>query len=91
VLVASEETNESLSTWPRAAAAQQSSEREGSEQARDRMRREEGCSGRKGKQVMHRRWKKKTHGLLVGRFFSFVENFFFKFFFLSLLIFYYSC
>jgi hypothetical protein len=35
--------------------------------------------------------EKKTHGLLVGRFFSFVENFFFKFFFLSLLIFYYSC
>jgi len=75
VLVAGEETNESLSNWPRAAAAQQSSESErvASERERDRTRREEACSRRKGKQVMHRR-RKKTHGLLVGRFFSFFEN-----------------
>ena len=35
-------------------------------------------SGRKGKLVMHRRRKKKTHGLLVGRFsVSLKKNFIF--------------
>ena len=56
MLVAGEETNESLSNWPRAAAAQQSSESE--RVARERQNRggKRGCrhaaDGRGGMQVM---------------------------------------
>ena len=62
MLVAGEETKESLSTWPRAAAAQQSSESE-------RVARERDAGGKKvGSGRREADGGKKTHGLLVGRF-----------------------
>jgi hypothetical protein len=81
VLVDGEETRESLSTWPRAAAAQQSSESESREREREREEAEEGRGGRDAADdgrllYIHQRRKKKTHGLLVGRFFSFSEALF---------------
>ena len=84
VLVAGEETKESLSTWPRAAAAQQSSERVGRQRERENeegrgMQRTEGEAD----------GEKKNARASCGPFFSFFENLCF-FFFLSLLIFY-SC
>jgi hypothetical protein len=94
VLVAGEETKESLSTWPRAAAAQQSSESE-------RVARERDAGGKKvGSGRREADGGKKTHGLLVGRFsVSLKICVFFLFFFFSLLFFlfflsrsiFYSC
>jgi hypothetical protein len=98
VLVAGEETNESLSTctWLRAAAAHQSSESErgarqteraGKKNAAD-LRTEGECAG-----CIDGEKKKKTHGLSCGPGFfshSFFEKFFFYlFFFLSLLIYFF--
>ena len=96
MLVAGEETKESLSTWARAAAAaqQSSSEREGSERETGGGKEEE-VSGRKGSRRKGKQTaKKKTHGPLVGRFSVSLKicvflSLPFKFlFFLSLLIFY---
>ena len=71
MLVAGEEANESLSTWPRAAAARQSPESERVASERDRTRREEGCrsSGRKGKQASTA--EKKNARASCGPFFQF--------------------
>ena len=72
MLVAGEETNESLSTWPRAAAAQQSSDSERVARERDERGAKRGCSGRKGgMQVMHRRRKKNARAS-CGPFFQFL-------------------
>ena len=96
MLVAGEETNESLSTWPRAAAAQQSSEsergsserenEEGREPERERGLEEGGGMQRTegGNAGYASTAEKKTHGLLVGRFPGFFENLCFFLIFLSL-------
>ena len=69
----------SLSTWPRAAAAQQSfeSERETNEEGR-------GDAADGGNAGYASTAGKKTHGLLVGRFPGFFENLCFFLIFLSL-------
>jgi hypothetical protein len=93
VLVAGEETNESLSTctWLRAAAAHQSSESERGPRETDRTSREEECSGRKGNaQVASTaRRKKKTRGLSCGPVFfphSFFELFIYLFIYLFIFL-----
>jgi hypothetical protein len=94
VLVAGEEAKESLSTWPRAAAAAQQSsgrERVARERQKEGGRKEEGSGQRKHVDGGQKKNNARRHGLLVGRFFSFFENLcFFIFSFLFLLIFY-SC
>ena len=74
MLVAGEGTNENLSTWPRAAAAQQSSESERVARERERRTRsEEGMQRTErgnGMQVMHRRREKKNARASCGPFFS---------------------
>ena len=86
MLVAGEETNESLSTWPRAAAAQQSSEREGSERERETERggKRHAVDGR-GSRLCIDGGKKRTGFLWAVFSVSLRISFFF---FLSLLIFY---
>jgi len=89
VLVAGEETKDRLSTWPRAAAAQQFSGSDGSE-------RERGGGGQRTEGEAD--GEKKTHGLLCGPFFSFFEKLcliffslpFISLFFLSLFNFLFS-
>jgi hypothetical protein len=68
VLVAGEETNESLSTWPRAAAAQQSSE---SERER-RTRREEGMQRTDGGNAGYASTAGKNTRASCGPFFQFL-------------------
>jgi len=66
VLVAGEETNASLSTWSRAAAAQQSS---GSERVERKKETERGGKEESGQMTDEAAdGEKKTHGLFVGRF-----------------------
>ena len=93
MLVAGEETNESLSTWPRAAAAQQSSESErvARERETERGGKRDAADGRR-MQVMHRRRKPKNARAFLWAVFpvSLKIYVFSLFFFHSLLIFY-SC
>ena len=70
MLVAGEETKDSLSAWPRAAAAAAAAQQASGSERVARERQEEGRKrgARTDDGRGSRRRKKKTHGLLVGRF-----------------------
>ena len=85
MLVAGEETNASLRTWSRAAAAQQSSGSERVERKRDTERGKEE-SGR----MRQRTAKKKRTGFLWGVF-QFLSKFVFFYFSFSPFKIFYSC